>query len=181
MKLGFGLLGILAFVSSSQQIYTPDIWLSIHRWQTSTIRFWKSKQKSMNTMMSTSPKRPRRRARMMTGLGWSELGQSLVISRRRLSLWPSTLWGMTKPWQIVDNLHPAAPRASRPHPAPALFWPRRSFCPRPTVRSTFLWWEVLSTRAWNGRFAKISQSRRRPLLGPSLGWKFLLALPHLRH
>ena len=105
MKLGFGLLGILAFVSSSQQIYTPDIWLSIHRWQTSTIRFWKSKQKSMNTMMSTSPKRPRRRARMMTGLGWLALGQSLVISRRRLSLWPSTLWGMTKTWQnVVDNL-----------------------------------------------------------------------------
>ena len=31
------------------------------------------------------------------------------------------------------------------------------------------------------RFAKFSQSQRRPLLGPSPGWKHLLALSHLRH
>ena len=31
------------------------------------------------------------------------------------------------------------------------------------------------------RFPKILQSRRRPLLGPSPGWKRLLALSHLRH
>ena len=30
-------------------------------------------------------------------------------------------------------------------------------------------------------FPKISQSRRRPLLGPSPGWKRLLPLSHLRH
>ena len=30
-------------------------------------------------------------------------------------------------------------------------------------------------------FTRISQSRRRPLLGPSPGWKWLLALSHLRH
>ena len=30
-------------------------------------------------------------------------------------------------------------------------------------------------------FPKISQSRRRPLLGPSPGWKRLLAISHLRH
>ena len=31
------------------------------------------------------------------------------------------------------------------------------------------------------RYAKISQSRRRPLLWPSPGWKGLLALSHFRH
>ena len=39
-------------------------------------------------------------------------------------------------------------------------------------------------RAWNEscrRLLEVLQSRRRHLLGPSPGWKHLLALPHLRH
>ena len=42
---------------------------------------------------------------------------------------------------------------------------------------------LLSDRAENKPSAKFSQSRRRPLLGPSPGWKTLLALAlsHLRH
>ena len=42
----------------------------------------------------------------------------------------------------------------------------------------------LSTRASNEcsrRLKEVLQSRRRPLLGPSPGWKQLLALSHLRH
>ena len=37
------------------------------------------------------------------------------------------------------------------------------------------------TRAANEPSAKFSQSQRSPLLGPSPGWKRLLALSHLRH
>ena len=41
-----------------------------------------------------------------------------------------------------------------------------------------------ATRAWNEgcrRLREVSQSQRRPLLGPSPGWKRLLVLSHLRH
>ena len=40
---------------------------------------------------------------------------------------------------------------------------------------------ALTTRAANEPSAKFSKSQRRPLLGPSPGWKCLLALSHLRH
>ena len=39
----------------------------------------------------------------------------------------------------------------------------------------------MSSRVSNKDYPKFSQSRRRPLLGPSPGWKRLLALSHLRH
>ena len=39
----------------------------------------------------------------------------------------------------------------------------------------------MSSRVSNKDYPKFSQSRRRPLLGPSPGWKRLLALLHLRH
>ena len=39
----------------------------------------------------------------------------------------------------------------------------------------------LQTSAANRLIGKVVQSRRRPLLGPSPGWKCLLALSHLRH
>ena len=42
------------------------------------------------------------------------------------------------------------------------------------------WALELQTKAIQ-RFPKISHSWRRPLLGPSPGWKHLLALSHLRH
>ena len=43
-----------------------------------------------------------------------------------------------------------------------------------------LLWQVLSSAA-NRLIGEVVQSRRRPLLGPSPGWKRLLALSHLRH
>ena len=39
----------------------------------------------------------------------------------------------------------------------------------------------MSSRVSNKDYPKFSQSRRRPLLEPSPGWKRLLALSHLRH
>ena len=41
--------------------------------------------------------------------------------------------------------------------------------------------EPIATSAANRLIGKVVQSRRRPLLGPSPGWKRLLALSHLRH
>ena len=41
--------------------------------------------------------------------------------------------------------------------------------------------ERLPGSAANRLIGEVVQSRRRPLLGPSPGWKRLLALPHLRH
>ena len=50
---------------------------------------------------------------------------------------------------------------------------------------TWLQWTVCTVhhvyQSYKRRFADISQSQRRPLLGPSPGWKHLLALSHLRH
>ena len=39
----------------------------------------------------------------------------------------------------------------------------------------------IRTSAANRLIGEVVQSRRRPLLGPSPGWKRLLALSHLRH
>ena len=50
----------------------------------------------------------------------------------------------------------------------------------PTSSHDHTWALVLETKVIR-MFPKISQSRRRPLLGPSPGWKRLLALSHLRH
>ena len=67
-------------------------------------------------------------------------------------------------------------------------WPHYSAANNPTVkrekvnwRNSFewclvTWWLVLEKVPSEG-----SQARRRPLLGPSPGWKRLLPLSHLRH
>ena len=46
------------------------------------------------------------------------------------------------------------------------------------------WWGIvgkLETSAGNRLIGEVVQTRRRPLLGPSPGWKRLLPLSHLRH
>ena len=43
------------------------------------------------------------------------------------------------------------------------------------------WWGAVVTSASNWLVGEVVQSRRRLLLGPSPGWKRLLALSHLRH
>ena len=49
-----------------------------------------------------------------------------------------------------------------------------------TAHDTSVWRLELETKVIQ-RFPNISQSRRRPLLGPSPGWKRPLELSHLRH
>ena len=51
--------------------------------------------------------------------------------------------------------------------------------PAPLPRSRCCWSQRRS--AANRLIGEVVQSRRRPLLGPSPGWKRLLALSHLRH
>ena len=43
------------------------------------------------------------------------------------------------------------------------------------------YWAAIKTSAANQLIGEVVQSRRRPLVGPSPGWKRLLPLSHLRH
>ena len=78
------------------------------------------------------------------------------------------------------------------HPPPSLVWS----CGNKCSRQTFIWRissgfnqqlcappappiELETKVIW--RVLKISQSRRRPLLGPTPGWKRWLLLSHIRH
>ena len=49
------------------------------------------------------------------------------------------------------------------------------------IPETFTWWKGVTSSAVNRLIGEVVQSRRRPLLGPSPGWKRLLPLSHLRH
>ena len=82
-------------------------------------------------------------------------------------------------------------RSSCPRPPP---WrtspgspPASSSPPRPCPPPAGARWQVISgshsarISAANRLIGEVVQSRRRPLLGPSPGWKRLLALSHLRH
>ena len=77
-------------------------------------------------------------------------------------------------WCLVPGLgHDSWPNIPPTHHFifATLLLPACSLPPALTVRA----------RAWNKWPSEGSQSRRRPLLGPSPGWKRLLALSHLRH
>ena len=88
-------------------------------------------------------------------------------------------WTPSRTWRAASRAtqRPRAPRARRrpplPPPCPPCWRPATSSRSRAAILE-------LQTKVIR-RFAKISQSRRRPLLGPSPGWKRLLVLSNLRH
>ena len=72
---------------------------------------------------------------------------------------------------ISSYFHPPLARTT------ATSWPCVTWCWLTTWRTS----RRQPTRWHTLLIGEVAQSRRRPLLGPSPGWKRLLALSHLRH
>ena len=95
------------------------------------------------------------------------------------------LTARTRCWGAGRSCHTPSPRpparrrggpTTSPRPST---WPPAATTPR--HRKGGAGSLASNCRASNEGYPKISQSQRRPLLGPSPGWKHQLALPHLRH
>ena len=84
-----------------------------------------------------------------------------------------------QPWGWHPDLHTLPPQRWRFPPASLWSssdsWATATSCPSDTRGTS------LRSSAANRLIGEVVRSRRRPLLGPSPGWKRLLALSHLRH